>query len=337
MGVKAPILDLAGYLMGNMVLINGYKEKSRKKGIQLVSAAIVVILLFCSIAALGQAEPKGGILSAEDPAPDMLFMLLRIQADVQGSLNDLDTDVVNASQSLSATGVEGIAASGVLHKLLETNSNLAEAFTFNKERKVAAVECRRCFESDEGADISSQELLSMHSAENLSQSSIELIAHVLKTKTPDFTKEYEMTEGYNATALAYPVFSPQGEFIGGIAATIMPDKLMNAIVAPKLHFDIYNRSNITDFSFWVMHLDGLIAYDRDESQIGKYLFEDPLYQPFPSLLALGERMIAERAGHGSYSFQVTEGNTRVVTKEVYWTTCGLHNREWRLAVTRMIQ
>ncbi|VVB67363.1 Uncharacterised protein [uncultured archaeon] len=313
------------------------KKNPRKRVFSFVSSAIVVILLFCAIAAPGQAEPKGGILSADDPAPDMLFMLLRIQADVQGSLNDLDTDLLNASQSLSATGMEGLAASGVLGKLLETNSNLAEALTFSKEGKVVAVECKGCFVGGEGANIGSQELISMHSAENLSTSSREVIAHVLKTKTPDFTKEYEMTEGYNATALAYPVFSPQAEFIGGIVATIVPDQLMNAIVAPKLHFDIYNRSNISDFSFWVMHLEGLIAYDRDESQIGKYLFEDPLYQPFPSLLALVKRMIAERAGHGSYSFQVTEGNKRVVTKEVYWTTCGLHGREWRLAVTRMIQ
>jgi polar amino acid transport system substrate-binding protein len=48
-------------------------------------------------------------------------------------------------------------------------------------------------------------------------------------------------------------------------------------------------------------------------------------------------MLAERSGHGSYSFQVKEGDTRVVTKEVYWTTVGLHDQEWRLAVTRMIQ
>ncbi|VVB69659.1 Cache domain protein [uncultured archaeon] len=308
-----------------------------KRVFSFVSLAMVIILLFCAIAASGQAEPKGGILSAEDPAPDMLFMLLRIQADVQGSLNDLNKDVENAAQNLSATDMEGVAAVGVLSKLLETNSNLAEAFTFSKDGKVVAVKCKGCFVGGDGANISSRELLSMHTAENLSPSSREVIAHVLKTKIPDFTKEYQMVEGYNATALAYPVFSPQGEFIGGIVATIVPDKLMNAIVAPKLHFDIYNRSNITDFSFWVMHLDGLIAYDRDESQIGKYLFDDPLYQPFTSLLALGERMIAERAGHGSYSFQVTEGNKRVVTKEVYWTTCGLHGREWRLAVTRMIQ
>jgi polar amino acid transport system substrate-binding protein len=243
-----------------------------------------------------------------------------MEADVQGNLNDLDLDVANAAQNLSITGLEGTAARGVLSKLLETDSNLAEAVTFSKDGKIIIAECKGC-EGGEGADISSQE----H------------IAHVLKTKTPMFSKQFLLVEGYNGTALAYPVFSPQGEFLGGISAIIEPDKVLNAVVAPQLHFDIDNRSNITDYSFWLMHLDGLIAYDRDANQIGKYLFEDPLYKPYPSLLALGKKMITARSGHGYYSFQVTEGNKNVVTKESYWTTAGLHGREWRLVVTKMIQ
>ena len=130
----------------------------------------------------------------------MLFMLLQIQADVQGSLNDLDSDVANASYDLSATGLEGAAAREVLRKLLETNSNLVEAVTFSKDGKILIAECRGC-EGGEGADISSQE----H------------IAHVLKTKTPTFSKQFLLVEGYNGTALAYPVFSSQGEFLGGIS------------------------------------------------------------------------------------------------------------------------
>ena len=279
----------------------------------------------CSLSAFlrhrcfGQDVPKSNV-SAADSATDMPFMLLQIQADVQGSLNDLDLDVANASQNLSATGLEGTAAREVLRKLLETNSNLVDAVTFSNDGKIIIAECKGC-EGGKGADISSQE----H------------IAHVLKTKTPTFSKQFLLVEGYNGTALAYPVFSPQGEFLGGISTIIEPDKLLNAVVAPQLHFDIYNRSNITDYSFWLMHLDGLIAYDRDASQIGKYLFEDPLYEPYPSLLALGEKMITARSGHGYYSFQVTEGNKRVVTKESYWTTAGLHGREWRLVVTKMMQ
>ncbi|MCK9565672.1 MAG: hypothetical protein M0Q43_06445 [Methanothrix sp.] len=281
--------------------------------------AIGIALLFCAIDAFGQDEPMGNV-SAAKSGVDMLFMLLQIQANVQGSLNDLDLDVANASYDLSATGLEGASAREVLRKLLGTNSNLVEAVTFRKDGKILVAECKGC-EGGEGADISHQE----H------------IAHVLKNKTPTLSKQLLLVEGYNGTALAYPVFSPQGEFLGGISAIIQPDRLLNAVVAPQLHFDLNNRSNITDYSFWLMHLDGLIAYDRDASQIGKVLFEDPLYEPYPSLLALGEKMISARSGHDYYSFQVTEGNKRVVTKESCWTTAGLHSREWRLIVTKMMQ
>ncbi len=294
------------------------KKDSVKSRFCFACLAFGIALLFCTFFAVGQDATKGNV-SALNTTADMLFMLLQIQADVQGSLNDVDLDVANASSDLSATDLEGAIADEVLRRLLETNSNLVEAVTFNKEGKIIAAECRGC-EGGEGADISSQE----H------------IAHVLKTKTPTLSKQFLLAEGYNGTALAYPVFSPQGEFLGGISAIIEPDKLLNAVVAPQLHFNIDNRSNITDYSFWLMHLDGLIAYDRDASQIGKYLFEDPLYEPYPSLLALGEKMIAARSGHGYYSFIVTQGNRKAVTKESYWTTAELHGREWRLIVTKMI-
>lgn len=295
-------------------------KKNPEEGVfGLASTAIVAILLFCAAAASGQNIPNVNLSAAESEV-DMLFMLLQIQANVQGNLTDLDSDVANAAQNLSTTGLKGTAARGVLQKLLETNSNLVEAVTFSKEGTIIVAECKGC-EGGEGANISSQE----H------------IAHVLQAKTPAFSKQFLLVEGYNGTALAYPVFSPQGEFIGGISAIIEPDKLMNALVAPQLHFDVNNRSNISDYSFWVMHLDGLIAYDRDASQIGKYLFIDPLYNPYPSLLELGHKIAAERSGHGYYSFQVTEGNKRVVTKESYWTTAGLYDREWRLVVTKIVQ
>lgn len=68
-----------------------------------------------------------------------------------------------------------------------------------------------------------------------------------------------------------------------------------------------------------------------------YIFEDPLYRPYPSLLGLGKRIVAERSGHGNYSFQVTEGDTKVVTKDTYRTIAELHGREWRLVITRIVQ
>lgn len=286
-------------------------EKNIKKStFGLISTTIVAALLCCSIAVPAQNVPKGNASAAESTG-NMPFTLLQIQADVQGSLDDMDSDVANASQNLSDTGLEGAEAREVLSSLLESNPNLFEAVTVSDEGKIIAAECKGC-QGGEGANISSQE----H------------IAHILKAKTPALSGEFLTVEGYNATALAYPVFSPEGEFMGGISVTIEPDKVLNALVAPRL--------SGTNYGFSAMQTDGLIIYDRDASQIGKNTFKDPLYKPFTSLLALGERIVAERAGHGSYDFLVTEGNKTVVIKEVYWTTAGLHGRDWRLAIIRIM-
>lgn len=295
------------------------KKRSGAWEMSHLGGAALAALIFCAVAAVGE-EAGGAISSFEEPSIEMPFLLLQIQADLQGSLSDLDMAVAKASSDLSASGLEGNGAREVLRGLLAKNSDLVEAVTFSEEGKILVAECEGC-EGGEGEDISSQK----H------------IAHVLKSKNPTFSGQFLLVEGYQATAIAYPVFSPEGEFMGGISAIIKPEELIEALVAPKLRFNISTRSNITDYSFWSMHLDGLIAYDRDESQIGKRLFEDPLYQPFPSLLDLGERIVAERAGHGHYTFQVTEGDERVVTKESYWTTVGLHGREWRLIVTKIVE
>ncbi|MDD1753665.1 MAG: hypothetical protein LUQ38_11325, partial [Methanotrichaceae archaeon] len=77
---------------------------------------------------------------------------------------------------------------------------------------------------------------------------------------------------------------------------------------------------------------------EDASQIGKNLFEDPLYEPYPALRELGHRIAAERSGHGDYSyFQVTEGNKTAVNKECYWTTTVLYDMEWRLVITKIVE
>jgi polar amino acid transport system substrate-binding protein len=240
---------------------------------------------------------------------------------VQGSLTDLDSDVANAAQNLSTTGLEGDAAREVLSKLLETNSNLVEASTFSKEGKIIVAECREC-EGSEGADISSQEV----------------VADFVKNKFPIFSKQLLLAEGYNGTVLEYPVISHQGAFLGGTSAIIEPDKLLDRLASPLLHFNDSTQSNTTDYTFWVMDLDGLLLYDEDSSQIGRNLLEDSLYKSFPSLLELVEqRIMTKRSGHGYNSFfQETGGNRAEVTKESYWTTTGLHGTEWRLVINKVV-
>jgi polar amino acid transport system substrate-binding protein len=276
----------------------------------LIFLVTTLAALFCTAIAGSTQDSPGGTATAAEP-DDMAFHLLQIQSDVQGSLTDMASDVANASQDLSGAGLEGAEAQKILSQLLESNSNLVEAVTFSKEGQILSAECKGC-EGGVGADISSQ----VH------------IAHVIKAKAPALSGEFLTVEGYNGTALAFPVFSREGEFLGGISAIFEPDKLLSALV-PGL--------SGTNYSIFVMQTDGLIVYSSDANQIGNNLLEDPLYKPFPSLLTLVKKMVAERSGYGNYDFQVTESNKTVVTKELYWTTVGLYDRELRLAVYRIMK
>jgi hypothetical protein len=294
----------------NVIYRNTYIRKIMKKNILDAGLITVIMFLLCTAIAAAQDIPENNATPA-GPG-NMPFTLLLAQADVQGSLDDMGSDVANASQNLSSTGLKGAGAQEVLNMLLKSNPNLIEAVTFGKDGKILAAECKGC-QGSVGADISNQEHIS----------------HVLKAKTPALSGEFLTVEGYNATALAYPVFSPEGEFQGGISTTFEPDEMLGAIVVPRL--------NGTDYSIFVMQKDGLDIYSSDANQIGNNLLEESLYKPFPSFLTLVKRMVDERSGYGTYDFQVTATDKTVVTKEVYWTTTGLYGRDWRLAIYRIMK
>jgi hypothetical protein len=69
-----------------------------KRAFSFVSMTIVAALLCSANAGSGQNTSQLNISEAE-LAADMPFKLLQIQADAQGRLNDMDSDVANASQT----------------------------------------------------------------------------------------------------------------------------------------------------------------------------------------------------------------------------------------------
>lgn len=70
-----------------------------------------------------------------------------------------------------------------------------------------------------------------------------------------------------------------------------------------------------------------ILYDPDTEEIGRMLFDDPIYKPYPHLLDLGRRIAEERTGSGSYEFPAMGGLEEPVRKEANWSTVGLHGTE----------
>ncbi len=241
---------------------------------------------------------------------DMAYFLLQLQSSVQGQLNDLDRAVADSSYQLSASGIEGEKARSILRNLTDSSPDFAEATTGSPEGKIVTAE-PAAYRNSEGADTSKNDAT----------------IRLMKTKSPIFSQVFRLVEGYDASIISYPVFSATGEFIGGIGAIIKPAELLGSIIAPML--------NETNYSVTVMQKDGLSLYDSDPSQVGRILFDDPMYRPYPQLLALGKNVVAKRSGMGSYVF-LNKQHDRNVTKEVYWTSVGLHGNEWRLVVSRPI-
>ena len=47
----------------------------------------------------------------------------------------------------------------------------------------------------------------------------------------------------------------------------------------------------------VLQTDGRVLYDTDQAQIGRMMFEDPLYTDHPDLLDAAQRVVAELLRH----------------------------------------
>ncbi len=239
---------------------------------------------------------------------DMAYFLMQLQASIQGQLNDLDMAVADSSYQLSAAGIEGESARSILRNLTGSSPYFTEATTGSLEGKIVTAE-PAVFRNSEGTDISKNNAT----------------IRLMQTRSPIFSPIFRLVEGYDASIISYPVFSASGQFIGAIGAIIKPVELLGSIIAPRLLE--------TNYSVTVIQTDGLSLYDSDPSQVGKNLFDDPMYQSYPQLLALGKNVVAERSGMGSYIF-LNKEHDRNVTKEVYWTSVGLHGNEWRLVATR---
>ena len=125
----------------------------------------------------------------------------------------MDMALSDASVQLSAVGLEGTNARKVLQNLTNSSHHIAEAVTISPEGKIVAAE-PAIYNGSEGTDISKQETT----------------VRFLKTKNTFLSPVFPLVEGFNAFIVIYPVFSPSGEFIGGISVSIKPANFLGAVI-----------------------------------------------------------------------------------------------------------
>jgi kynurenine formamidase len=245
------------------------------------------------------------LTAANVPMPSPGF-LPALQQRIQDSLEALDADVRSTASQVRTAGLLGAEARQALDRLARAHACAIDGATVDMRgiMRVVAPEDYRRFE---GADLSQQAQ----------------VRRLQKTRQPVLSASFTSVEGIDAVDLEHPVFDAQGKLLGSVSLLIKPEILLR---------DVAERSSLpAGWDVWLIETTGRFLYGSKKAAIGKNLFRDSRYQPFPSLRALGRRMARQTDGGGTYEF--AEPGETPTSRQAFWTTVSLHGTAWRLLVT----
>jgi len=251
-----------------------------------------------------------GIVQGSTARSSMPPILSELEKETKVTLAKITAAVAAASRDLSGAGLEGPDTREILNNLCGAVPYAVDCATVDLKGRMVTVEPAG-YRKFEGSDISKQEQIVL----------------MQKLRRPVMSKVFRAVEGFDAVDIEYPVFSPEGEFTGSVSLLMRPDSLFSTIVTPMVQG--------LPVDVWVMQKDGRIIYDADTEEIGRMLFDDPLYESFPELLSLGKTIAKKSSGSGSYEFLGRELKGPV-RKDAYWATVSVLGTEWRLVVTHNV-
>lgn len=241
--------------------------------------------------------------ASEDPLTDWDLMWSFVQAEdaVSANLTEIDQALLDASLALSKTGIEGPEVRDVLDDLTGLGPWVVDCITVDLDGNIVEVRPAE-YQHVEGTSIRDQE----H------------IERLFSTKRPVGLAYIKSVEGFYAMDFASPIFDEEDRFAGAVTVLVNSTELFGQALAP---YQPDGRAKI-----WAMMPDGTIIYDSEAEQIGRNTFSDPLFQQFPELLAVGERVEMERSGYGAYEIFGT-------ARDVFWTTADYQGKEIRLLLS----
>ncbi len=266
---------------------------------------IVLLSLFGAGCIQGEL-PGPGEQARETRHEAMRAILDNVTSTTQDSLDRLDGIASGAAIALKATGIGGPEADSVLNEAAASHPAILTVITCDRNGTVLAAEP----ESAKillGQDLSGQDT----------------VRRALLTREPLMSGLFLLAQGGTGISIAYPVTSSEGEFLGVVSMVFLPDELISPIVEDAV--------NGTPYTFQVIEVGARILYDPDPDEVGKETFNETLYAEFPGIARVARHTAANRSGYDTYSFYNT-GFGKVVNKETFWSTVGLHGTEWRVMV-----
>ena len=131
-------------------------------------------------------------------------------------------------------------------------------------------------------------------------------------------------EGLYAIDSEMPVFDRNGTFMGTVSLMFNSSQFFGNVLKA---FQPAGNSNI-----WVSKADdATVLFDTDPTQ-ALFNRSSSLYQDYPELLKLFDRMSIERTGYETYEF-LDESHDETIEKGCYWNTIPNRGTQMRLVLT----
>lgn len=246
------------------------------------------------------------IFGPEATNGEPLWRLISASDALNSNLSKIEMALVDASIALTETGIDGPAAAEVLSNLTTADPSVIDCITIDTNGTVHDV-MPASFESIKGENLKSQKHVN----------------DTLNTRLYSGFHFIKSVEGLYAIDSEMPVFDKNGTLIGTVSFLFNQSQFFTRILDPFL----VDRK----YKMWVGKADdATILYETDSSQI-LLNRSSPLYQDYPTLLKLFDRMISERTGYGTYEF-LDQSREKTIRKGCYWTTIPNKGTEMRLVI-----
>lgn len=236
----------------------------------------------------------------------MLALLGNTTGAIQDVLDELDITGSGTAALLGKTGIAGPGAEAIMMQGMSSHPLILSMITYDANGTVVAAE---------------PESVKVLVGQNLSYQ--EAVQEALTRNVPLMSAMFPLAEGGSGVVIEYPVRSSEGEFFGVLSVMFNPYDLIQPIAE--------DTANGTSYTFMVIETGGHILYDPDPAEVGKETSGDTLYARFPEIDQVARHAAANRSGYDTYSFYATNSAT-IVRKETFWSTVGLHGRDWRVMV-----
>lgn len=261
----------------------------------IISLVISLVLISCE--------------STTEPTPENqnIAILKKAQASADSAVAVIFTDATAAGIIMKNYNFDEAKVRTELQSFLTKHPTVEEAIYVNRSGILTYIE-PRLYNSSEGIDISQQEhMLQMNATKKNAMSGL-----------------FKVVEGFYAVVVAAPILE-NGIIIGSVNIVIKPHKFL------KYYTDRHVLNKVDDF--FAMETTGNMIYDIDSTQVGRNVFTDSLYMPFPTLIAAAHNIVGGDNGLTYYSF-IDKTKQKTVYKDLWWRTSSYYGRVWKYCVVK---